>query len=65
VHREYNGTKTHWITLDFKVFVDRKKVKNGEPHKFDAVEWFTLNNIPDPIHSQLANFLEKYKDKLK
>jgi len=65
VHRENNGKKTHWITLDFKALVDKEKAKNGEPHKFDAVEWFTLNNIPDPIHSQLSIFLEKYKDKLK
>ncbi|MBI2627567.1 NUDIX domain-containing protein [Candidatus Nomurabacteria bacterium] len=65
VHREQNGKKTHWITLDFKVFVDPKKVENGEPHKFDALEWFTLENLPSPIHSQLPNFLKLYKDKLK
>lgn len=64
VHRECNGKNTHWIALDFKVFVDRKKAKNGEPHKFDAVEWFTLKNLPTPVHSQLPTFLEKYKDKL-
>ncbi|MFA6077226.1 MAG: NUDIX domain-containing protein [Candidatus Paceibacterota bacterium] len=65
VHREHNGKKTHWITLDFKVLIDKEKVKNGEPHKFDAVEWFTLENLPTPIHSQLPNFLEKYKDNIK
>ncbi len=64
VHREHSSKETHWIVLDFKVLVDRKKVKNGEPHKFDAVEWFTLKNLPQPLHSQLPNFLEKYKDKL-
>ena len=64
VHREHDGKKTHWITLDFKVLVDREKVKNGEPHKFDAVEWFTLMNLPTPLISPLPNFLEKYKDKI-
>ena len=64
VLRDHDGRKTHFITLDFKVLVDRKKVQNGEPHKFDAIEWFTLNNLPTPIHSQLPIFLEKYKDKL-
>ncbi len=64
VHRESNGKKTHWLAFDFKVLVDRKKVKNSEPHKFDAVEWFTLKNLPKPLHSQLPNFLEKYKNKL-
>ena len=64
VKRKHDGKITHWTALDFKVLVDKDKAKNGEPHKFEAVEWFTLKNLPDPIHSQLPNFLEKYKDKL-
>ena len=64
VHREHNGKKTHWIALDFKVFVDRNKVGNGEPHKFDAVEWFTLDKLPTPLHSQFPTFLKLYKTKL-
>ena len=64
VHRENNGIKTHWIALDFKVLVDRTKVKNGEPHKFDEVRWFKFNEIPKELHSQLPYFLEKYKEKL-
>jgi ADP-ribose pyrophosphatase YjhB (NUDIX family) len=64
VHRENNGKKTHWIALDFKVLVDKDKVKNGEPHKFDAVEWFRLDKLPSPLHSQLPNFLKLYNKKL-
>jgi 8-oxo-dGTP diphosphatase len=64
VHREHEGQKTHWVTLDFKVLVDREKVKNGEPHKFDDLGWFTLNNLPEPLHSQFLNALALYKDKL-
>lgn len=64
IHRENNGKKTHWVTFDFKVLVDRAKVKNGEPHKLDAVEWFTATNLPSPVISPLPNFLKKYKDKL-
>ena len=62
--RENNGKKTHWIALDFKVFVDRNKVGNGEPHKFDSVEWFTLDKLPSPLHSQFPTFLNLYKNKL-
>lgn len=62
--RESDGVKTHWVSLDFKVKVDRDKVSNGEPHKFDTVEWFTLNTLPSPLHSQFPNFLKLYKDKL-
>ncbi len=64
VHRELNGKKTHWIALDFKVLVDREKAKNGEPHKFDAVQWFSLKNIPTPLHSQVPKFFDLYKARL-
>ena len=64
VHREHEGKKTHWIALDFKVLVDRKKVKNGEPHKFDEIGWFTLNNLPAPLHSQITTQINLYKNKL-
>lgn len=65
VHREQNGKKTHWVALDFKVLVDKEKAKNGEPHKFDAVEWFTLDTLPSPLHSQLPAFLKKYDSQLR
>lgn len=64
VHREHNGKKTHWIALDFKVLVDREGVRNGEPHKFDELGWFTLDSLPAPLHSQTPLFLELYKEKL-
>jgi 8-oxo-dGTP diphosphatase len=64
IHRVNNGKKTHWIALDFKVLVDRSMVKNSEPHKFDAVEWFKLDALPEPMHSQFPVFFEQYKDKL-
>jgi 8-oxo-dGTP diphosphatase len=64
VQRENEGIKTHWITHDFRVLVDKFHVKNGEPNKFDEIGWFRLNNLPSPVHSQLFNFLQIYKDKL-
>lgn len=65
VHRTRDGEKTHWIALDFRVHVDAAAVKNGEPKKFDAVEWFQIDLLPTPLHSQLSLFLEKYRDHLK
>ncbi|MEI6480052.1 MAG: NUDIX domain-containing protein [bacterium] len=62
VHREHNSKKTHWIALDFKVLLDREQVKNGEPHKFDEIGWFSLDNLPKPLHSQFPFALEKYKN---
>jgi 8-oxo-dGTP pyrophosphatase MutT (NUDIX family) len=64
VHRKNDDKKTHWIALDFKVLVDREKVKNGEPHKFDNIGWFKLDNIPTPRHSQVLNQINLYKNKL-
>lgn len=64
VHRIHDGRPTHWIALDFKVLIDPAKVKNGEPHKLDAVEWFTIGSLPQPLHSQFPYFLEKYQGKI-
>ncbi len=65
VHRTNDdGIETHWISLDFKVLIDKDKVALGEPDKFDSWGWFTLDSMPDPLHSQLPEFLSKYQDKL-
>ena len=64
VHREHDGKKTHWIALDFKVLVDPILVKNGEPHKFDEVKWFTFETMPDNIHSQFPHLLKANMGKL-
>ena len=64
VHRENDGKKSHWIALDFKVLVDRAKVKNGELYKFEEVRWFKIEEFPEPLHSQLPTFLKNYKDEV-
>jgi 8-oxo-dGTP pyrophosphatase MutT (NUDIX family) len=66
VRREQNGQVTYWLALDFKVLVNPDQVKIGEPHKFDEIKWWALNNLPkdEQMHSQLPFFLDKYKDKL-
>jgi 8-oxo-dGTP diphosphatase len=64
VHRTRNGKPDHWIALDFNVLIDPKKVKNGEPHKFDDVAFFRFETMPHPVHSQFPEFLRFYKKKL-
>ncbi|MDP2749716.1 MAG: NUDIX domain-containing protein [Nanoarchaeota archaeon] len=64
VHRNENRIKSHWVALDFKVLVDKNKVKNCEPHKCEELKWFKLNNLPEPMHSQFTTFYELYKNKL-
>jgi 8-oxo-dGTP pyrophosphatase MutT (NUDIX family) len=62
--REHEGQKTHWVALDFKVLINKEKLANGEPHKFDEVGWFTRETLPEKIHSQNPAFFETYKEKL-
>jgi len=64
VHREHEGRKTHWVSIDHRVLVDRSKVCNAEPHKFEEIGWFTLSALPEPLHSMLPLALEKYGDRL-
>lgn len=65
VHRiDEQGNKTHWVMLDFKVLIDRKKAKNGVPQKHQEIGWFKFSNLPKPLHSQFPHFLQKYKEKL-
>ncbi len=36
----------------------------GEPEKIEELGWFTLSELPSPIHSQLHTFFNNYKHKL-
>ena len=40
-----------------------EKVKNGEPHKFENVKWFTFESLPpkEKLHSGLMPFLNQHK----
>ena len=62
VHRQDERGKSHWIGFDYKILADRNAVKNCEPLMIDALDWFSLENLPTPLHSQAPLFLEKYKD---
>lgn len=62
--RDYNRETTHWVGMDFAVHVDAALVCNNEPHKLDAIGWYTLDTLPSPLHSQLTFFFAKYKESL-
>jgi 8-oxo-dGTP diphosphatase len=62
VHRMHEEKPTHWIALDFLVHVDRAKVANGEPHKFDAVEWFKMGDLPEPMHPGVLTLIDTHKE---
>ncbi len=62
VFREHEGTATHWVAFRYRVLVDRTKVINNEPEKHIKLDWFTMNNLPSPLHSQVPHELEEYKE---
>ncbi len=65
VHRkDEKGQKTHWIALDYRVLIDPSKVKNRIPDKHEELEWFTLDNLPTPMHSQWSEFERLYRAEL-
>ena len=59
--REQNGSDTHWVGIYFAAKVDPKQVKIGEPEKMDDIGWFTIDNLPSPLHSQFPKVYEKIK----
>jgi 8-oxo-dGTP diphosphatase len=62
--RKHNDKPTHWLSLVFVVELDKDKVKNGEPHKFEELRWVRLDNLPDPLHSSWQYVLPKVIDQL-
>jgi len=52
---------THWIAVLFAVSVDPATVMIGEPHKFDRLNWFAPDALPNPLHSQTAAGLEMFR----
>jgi ADP-ribose pyrophosphatase YjhB (NUDIX family) len=61
VNREHNGRPTHWIALVHAVRVSREGVQIGEPEKIDEIGWFSIDALPDNVHSQLLRHLDLVK----
>ncbi|MDO8512220.1 MAG: NUDIX hydrolase [bacterium] len=61
VIRQNGDHQTHWVAMRYSVLVDPEKVINGDPEKIDEFGWFTLDNLPTPLHGVLANELELVK----
>ncbi|NLU71158.1 NUDIX domain-containing protein [Streptomyces sp. HNM0575] len=53
---------SHWVAVVFAVEVDPAEVAVGEPHKFDALNWFAADQPPSPHHSQLPATLGLFGD---
>lgn len=59
VIRVQDRVKTHWLAIPHIVLVDPQKVKNNEPHKIEELGWFSLDNLPSPMHTALRRYIFK------
>lgn len=62
VIRKNGKEKTHWIALIFAAQVIPEKVKIGEPSKMEEIGWFSLDNLPAPIHSMFHEHIKLVKE---
>ncbi len=60
--RQHEGKKTHWISIPFVIKVNPKEVKNNEPEKIVEIGWFSLDNLPQPLHTGFNFTLNAYKE---
>lgn len=62
VFRNMDGRPSHWIAFDYKVQIDPETVSITEPEKCSELRWCTVDEIPQPQHTQFPIFIQKYKD---
>ena len=61
VLRKNGNQKTHWVAIVFAAQVNPKQFKIGEPEKMADIGWFSLTNLPSPLHSMFHIHLEWVK----
>ncbi len=59
-----DGTPTHWLAMTFAVRVNASQMRINEPHMIDDFGWFSLGNLPAPLHSQFDIFLRLHGERL-
>ncbi len=60
-----DGTPTHWLAMCFAVRVDPLKIKINETEMVENFGWFSLDDLPSPMHTQFEMFMAKYGDTFK
>lgn len=59
--RDNNGVKTHWVTFAYIVQVDPREAKINEPESMADMGWFTLDNLPQPLHTIAAKQFQEWE----
>lgn len=60
--REHNGVKTHWINFAHILEINPHEAKINEPESMVEIGWFTLDNLPEPLHSGVQPIIELCKE---
>ncbi len=63
--RSHNGESRHWIIIPHIIRVNRDEAKLNEPESMDDIGWFTLSNLPSPLHSGVESDIALYHTALK
>ena len=53
------------LIIPFIVRIQKGEEKIGEPQNVDEIGWFSLNNLPTPMHPGVKEDMEKYWNILK
>lgn len=59
--REIDGQLSHWLVVAAFVLVNSDDVQLMEPDKFSEIGWFTLDELPSPLHQGFALSFERFK----
>jgi hypothetical protein len=46
------------VRILYAAQIDPKQAKNNEPYKIDDIGWFTLDDLPEPLHSTAKQNLD-------
>ncbi len=62
IFREWKGKQTHWLAIPFFVKIQPNEATNNEPHKIEEIGWFSLDDLPTPLHTGFSFTLNKYSE---
>lgn len=62
IFRDQNGIRTHWIVVPFFIKVDPNDVRIGEPTKIAEIGWFTINDLPEPLHTGFQYTFKTFRE---
>lgn len=60
-----DGVPTHWLAMYFAVRINPAAVKINEPDMVDDYGWYSLDDLPSPMHSQFGKFYTQHGAKLR